>query len=80
MEIFVKIRRRERSTPSLFIRYVSLPMPLIMGGQVQDMNLEIIGQNRFWLKNQLQALGIYRFQEVYICTVNHRGQMFILKL
>lgn len=60
--------------------YASLPLPLIVSGKVQDENLDKIGQTRFWLKNQLQELGARYFKEVHICTIDHRGKLFMLKL
>lgn len=60
--------------------YASLPLPLIVNGKVQDENLEQIGQTRFWLKNQLQELGARAFKEIHICTIDHRGKVFLLKL
>ncbi|OPA80374.1 hypothetical protein BVG16_06475 [Paenibacillus selenitireducens] len=59
------------------IRYVSLPLPLIMDGKVQDENLEKISKTRFWLKNQIQAKGASDFKEIFFCTIDHKGQLFI---
>lgn len=59
------------------IRYEGLPLPLIMDGKVQDDNLEKIGKTRFWLKNQLQVKGARDFKEVFYCSIDHRGRMFL---
>jgi uncharacterized membrane protein YcaP (DUF421 family) len=59
------------------IRYEGLPLPLIMDGKVQDENLEKIGQTRFWLKNQLQENGARDFKEIFYCSIDHRGRMFL---
>ncbi|KQX49060.1 DUF421 domain-containing protein [Paenibacillus sp. Root444D2] len=59
------------------IRYEGLPLPLIMDGKVQDDNLNKIGKTRFWLKNQLQAKGARDFKEVFYCSIDHRGRMFL---
>lgn len=59
------------------IRYASLPLPLIMDGKVQDENLEKIKKTRFWLKNQIQAKGANEFKEVFFCTIDHKGQLFV---
>lgn len=66
-------------TRSSDYRYEGLPIPLIMDGKVQDENLEKIGKNRFWLKNELQRKGITEFKQVFICTFDHKGQLFIDK-
>lgn len=59
------------------IRYEGLPLPLIMDGKVQDENLEKIGKTRFWLKNVLQAKGIQDVKDVFLCSIDHRGRIFL---
>jgi uncharacterized membrane protein YcaP (DUF421 family) len=59
------------------IRFEGLPLPLIMDGKVQDDQLEKLGQTRFWLKNQLQAKGIFDFKDVFFCSIDHRGNIFL---
>ncbi|KRF18535.1 DUF421 domain-containing protein [Paenibacillus sp. Soil787] len=59
------------------IRYEGLPLPLIMDGKVQDENLDKIGKTRFWLKNQLQVKGVRDFKEVFYCSIDHRGRIFL---
>jgi uncharacterized membrane protein YcaP (DUF421 family) len=66
-------RTVERGT----IRYEGLPLPLIMDGKVQDENLEKIGKTRFWLKNVLQAKGIQDVKDVFLCSIDHRGRIFL---
>ncbi|EHS56469.1 DUF421 domain-containing protein [Paenibacillus sp. Aloe-11] len=58
-------------------RYEGLPVPLIMDGKVLDRNLERMDMNRFWLKNQIQAKGHKDFKDVFLCTVNHRGHVYV---
>ncbi|WP_199617277.1 DUF421 domain-containing protein [Paenibacillus alkalitolerans] len=60
-------------------RYEGLPIPLIMDGKVHDENLKVIGKTRFWLKNELQNRGISDAKDVFLCTIDHRGKMFIDK-
>lgn len=59
------------------IRYGGLPLPLIMDGKVQDENLQKIGQTRFWLKDQLRRRGIREFKDVFLCTLDHKSQLYI---
>lgn len=61
------------------IRYEGLPIPLIMDGKVQDDNLEKLGKTRFWLKNRLQEKGVNEFKDVFFCTIDYRGQLFVNK-
>ncbi|MNO00029.1 hypothetical protein D3C81_2198230 [compost metagenome] len=48
-----------------------------MDGRVDDENLKIIGKTRFWLKNQIQAQGIKDFKEVFYCSIDHKGKIYI---
>lgn len=59
------------------IRYGALPLPLIMDGKVQDSNLELIGKNRFWLKNQIQEKDVKDFKDVFLCSIDHKGQLYV---
>ncbi|MFD3260153.1 YetF domain-containing protein [Paenibacillus lentus] len=59
------------------IRYEEIPLSLIMDGKVQDYNLEQIGKTRFWLKNQIQARGVKDFKEIFFCSIDHQGKLYI---
>ena len=59
------------------IRYEALPLPLIMDGKVQDANLDMIQKNRFWLKNQIQEHGIKDFKDVFLCSIDHKGEIYV---
>jgi len=59
------------------IKYEGLPLPLIMDGKVQDQNLELIQKTRFWLKNQIQQKGVLDFKDVFICSIDHNGKVFV---
>lgn len=59
------------------IRYEEIPLSLIMDGKVQDINLEQIGKTRFWLKNQIQARGVKDFKEIFFCSIDHQGKLYI---
>lgn len=61
----------------LNIRYEGLPLPLIMDGKVQDENLGKIGQTRFWLKDQIWRRGIKDMKDVFLCTLDHKGELYI---
>jgi uncharacterized membrane protein YcaP (DUF421 family) len=65
------------STTKVNIRYEGLPLPLIMDGKVQDANLQQIGQTRFWLKDQLRKRGVEEFKDVFLCTLDHKGDLYI---
>ncbi|WP_138753012.1 DUF421 domain-containing protein [Paenibacillus sinopodophylli] len=58
-------------------RFEILPVPLIMDGKVQDRNLEKLEKTRFWLKNVLQEKGVTDFKDVFFCTIDHKGKLFV---
>ncbi|GAC40937.1 DUF421 domain-containing protein [Paenibacillus popilliae] len=57
--------------------FTALPLPLIMDGKVQDHNLSTINKTRFWLKNQLTLKGVTEFKDVFFCSIDHRGYLFV---
>lgn len=63
--------------PKNKIRYEGLPIPLIMDGKVQDGNLEMLGKNRFWLRTEIRQKGVSDFRDVFLCTVDHKGQIYV---
>ncbi|MDF2835940.1 MAG: hypothetical protein K0Q63_1580 [Paenibacillus sp.] len=67
---------REKIIPSGY-RFEILPIPLIMDGKVQDENLGKIEKTRFWLKNALQEENVYDFKDVFLCTIDHKGKLFV---
>ena len=58
-------------------RFEILPIPLIMDGKVQNENLEKLEKTRFWLKNVLQEEGVNDFKDVFFCTIDHKGKLFV---
>jgi len=68
--------KREVTIPAGF-RFEILPIPLIMDGKVQDENLEKLEKNRFWLKNVLQEHAIKDFKDIFFCSIDHRGKLYI---
>ncbi|MCR2802658.1 DUF421 domain-containing protein [Paenibacillus soyae] len=67
---------REKLIPAGY-RFEILPIPLIMDGKVQDENLIKIEKTRFWLKNALQAHQVTDFKDVFLCTIDHKGKLFV---
>ncbi|MFD1772824.1 DUF421 domain-containing protein [Paenibacillus rhizophilus] len=59
------------------IRYEGLPVPLIMDGKVQDNNLEMIGKTRFWLRDQIRQKGASDFRDVFLCSIDHKGKLYV---
>ncbi len=61
------------------VRYELLPIALILDGHVQDETLEGMGKNRFWLKKELQGYGVDSFKDVFFCSIDHRGKLYVDK-
>lgn len=59
------------------ITYVGLPIPLILDGKVQDESLALIDKTRFWLKNEIQKHGAKDFKEVFLCSIDHKGRLYV---
>jgi len=58
-------------------RYETLPIPLIMDGNVQEDNLKAINKTVFWLKNIVHEHGAQHFKDVLLCTIDHRDRIYI---
>lgn len=61
------------------VRYELLPLALVLDGQVQDDNLEGMGKTRFWLKKELSGYGVDSFKDVFFCSIDHRGKLYVDK-
>ncbi|MGZ9584766.1 DUF421 domain-containing protein [Paenibacillus marinisediminis] len=61
------------------VRFTELPLPLIMDGRVIDENLERINKTRFWLKGQIHQKGVRDFKEVFLCSIDHKGYIYVDK-
>ena len=58
-------------------RYEILPIPLVMDGKIQHESLTKLEKNLFWLKNELRKKGVTDLKDVFLCTIDHKGQLFI---
>ena len=70
-------KKNDSPPKKLNIRYEGLPLPLIMDGKVQDQNLQKIGKTIFWLKDQIRNRGFSDFKQIFLCTIDHKGEMYI---
>lgn len=70
-----KREKTESSSPNF--RFELLPIPLIMDGAVQDDGLEKIGKNRFWLRKELRRYGVRSFDQVFYCSLDHKGKLYV---
>jgi len=58
-------------------RFETLPVPLVMDGKLMKDNLELLEKDRFWLNNQLKNRGITEMDQVFLCTLDHKGSLYI---
>ncbi|GJM75109.1 hypothetical protein HMSSN036_73250 [Paenibacillus macerans] len=70
-------KNKENASIASKIKYEELPLPLIMDGKVNEENLQKIGKTRFWLKNQIQSKGLSDFKQVFFCSMDHNGKLYI---
>ncbi|MCM3701582.1 DUF421 domain-containing protein [Paenibacillus macerans] len=70
-------KSKERESIASKIKYEELPLPLIMDGKVNEENLQKIGKTRFWLKNHIQSKGLSDFKQVFFCSIDHNGKLYI---
>lgn len=59
------------------VRFQGLPLPLIMDGSVQEHNLAEIGRDRQWLERQVRLNGFGSCKDVFLCSVDPNGQLYI---
>lgn len=57
--------------------YGGFPLFLIMDGRVQTDHLARIGCDQTWLENELKSRGILDIRQVFVCSLDYRGEFFI---
>ncbi|HEU4964314.1 MAG TPA: DUF421 domain-containing protein [Bacilli bacterium] len=59
----------------LSVPRTGLPLMLIIDGYVMDNNLEMIGQTRHWLEEELKKYGYDNFDKIFYCSVDNQGKL-----
>lgn len=59
--------------------YKGMPIPLIMDGKIREEALRKIGQNMFWLKQEIRKHGIKDLKQVSFCSIDQQGVLYIDK-
>ncbi|MFF3925118.1 YetF domain-containing protein [Paenibacillus lactis] len=59
------------------VTYEGMPIPLIMDGKVQDENLKLIDKNRPWLQGEIRKYGFNDFEDVFLCSIDHKGRIYL---
>lgn len=60
------------SDPSL-----SMPLPLILDGKVQEKHLELMNQTSLWLRQELRKIGYKDVKKIAYCAVDETGTFFV---
>lgn len=64
---------------SLATEYKGLTRDVIMEGRILEHNLQFIGKNESWLKNQLLSYGVHELSEVYYAGLDAGGNFYVSK-
>ncbi|MFC7440887.1 DUF421 domain-containing protein [Laceyella putida] len=59
------------------LRPFRMPIAVIIDGKVQEEGLKKLGQNRFWLKTEIQKRGFKDFKEIFYASVNYEGRLYV---
>ncbi len=57
--------------------YEGIPLTLVLDGCVQGANLRVGGLDEAWLAKQLAALGYATPREVFLCSLDTQGRLFV---
>ncbi|RAL27101.1 hypothetical protein DL897_00785 [Thermoflavimicrobium daqui] len=55
----------------------TLPIPVIIDGEIQDKELSSLGFNRFWLKKELKKKGYNQFKDVFYACADENGSLYV---
>lgn len=50
---------------------------LIYDGKIIEQNLQDLNRNKNWLMNELKKQGVNNYEDVFIATVNPKGELYI---
>lgn len=79
LSVLPRPTQRPATTKDLGIRPVSPGMSaeVIVEGRVFTANLTRFGRDEAWLRRQLATHGVRDLSEVFYCTLNERGELYI---
>lgn len=68
------VYKEDLNTP---LRPFRMPIAVIIDGKVQEEGLKKLGQNRFWLKAEIQKRGYKDFKEIFYASVDYEDRLYI---
>jgi uncharacterized membrane protein YcaP (DUF421 family) len=79
LSVFPKAEKRPVNVEDLKLRVdkTSLPVPLIIDGKPLDANLQKMKQTKFWLKQEIKKYGYDDFRQIFYCSIDNKGMLFI---
>jgi uncharacterized membrane protein YcaP (DUF421 family) len=81
LSVFLK----ERNSPvtkgdlGLSDRRFEMPTSLIVDGKIMEKNLAKIEKDRKWLEEEIRNYGYGNVEEIFFCSLDYRGRMYIDK-
>lgn len=54
----------------------TMPIALVVDGQVLDKNLQKIEKDRTWLETELRHYGFEKVEDLFFCSVDYKGRMY----
>ncbi len=64
---------------SIDTKYEGFPLPLIMDGKLRKDNLQTMGVDLAWLKEELKKFGMQDFKEVFLASLDTKGELYFQK-
>jgi uncharacterized membrane protein YcaP (DUF421 family) len=79
LSVFPKAEKRPVVVEDLQLQTpkTNLPIPLIIDGKLIEANLRKIQKTQFWLRQQLKSYGIHEFRQVFYCSIDENGRLFV---
>lgn len=79
LTVFPKANKRQVTVEdlNLSVPRSNIPLPLIIDGQPIDKNIALTGKTRYWLKQELKKMGYHDFREIFFCSLDNQGQLFV---
>lgn len=78
LSVFPKAETRPvtREDMGISVARFDMPVALIVDGKPLDKNLQMINKDRFWLEEQIKYYGYDHMEQVFYCSIDHRGRLF----
>lgn len=81
LSVILKSQKRPITPNDLNIQtqYEGIPVNLIIDGNINHDNLKHVNVSEDWLKTELEKFGINSFKDIFFCSLDTNGNLFIQK-